>query len=77
MSTLSFRVSYVSRLAKAVNVLAIRQVKQETGTTMFRICSTIGVNKLKNYHFHFPRNKISLSFLRKIVVYFMLHFWHS
>ena len=35
------------------------------------------VNKLKNYYFHFPRNKISLRFLPKIVVYFMLHFWHS
>ena len=37
----------------------------------------IGVNKLKNYQFHFSRNKISLRFLPKDVVYFMLHFWHS
>ena len=37
----------------------------------------IGVNKFKNFHFHFPKNKISLRSLPKIVVYFMLHFWHS
>ena len=37
LSTLSCRVSYVHHLAKVVNVLAIRQVKQGTETTMFRI----------------------------------------
>ena len=33
--------SYVPRLAKVVNVLAIRQVKQETETTGFRIGFTL------------------------------------
>ena len=37
LSTLSCRVSYVLSLAKAVNVLAIRQVKQGTETARFRI----------------------------------------
>ena len=35
LSTLSCRVSYVPRLAKVVNVFAIRQVKQGTETTGF------------------------------------------
>ena len=34
-------VSYVPRLAKVVNVLAIRQVKQGTETTRFRIGFTL------------------------------------
>ena len=34
-------VSYVPRLAKVVNVLAIRQVKQGTETTGFRIGFTL------------------------------------
>ena len=33
--------SYVPRLAKVVNALAIRQVKQETETARFRIGSTL------------------------------------
>ena len=37
---------------------------------MEQIHGNIGVNKLSNCHFHFPRNKISLHFLPKIVVYF-------
>ena len=37
----------------------------------------IGENKLKNYYYYFPKNKISLRFLPKIVVYFKLHFWYS
>ena len=40
-STLSCRVSYVPRLAKVVNVLAIRQVKEGTETTGFRIGLTL------------------------------------
>ena len=40
LSTLSCRVSYVPRLAEVVNVLAIRQVKQGTETTRFRIVCT-------------------------------------
>ena len=38
---LSCRVSYVLRLAKVVNVLAIWQVKQGTETTRFRIGFTL------------------------------------
>ena len=38
---MSCGVSYVPRLAKVVNVLAIRQVKQGTETTGFRIGFTL------------------------------------
>ena len=41
LSTMSCRVSYVPRLAKVVNVLAIRHVKQGTETTRFRIGFTL------------------------------------
>ena len=41
LSTLSCSKSYVSRLAKVVNFLALRQVKQGTETTMFRIGFTL------------------------------------
>ena len=41
LSTLSCGVSYVPRLAKVVNVLAIRQVNQGTETTGFRIGFTL------------------------------------
>ena len=41
LSTLSSRVSYVPRLARVVNVLAIRKVKQGTETTGFRIGFTL------------------------------------
>ena len=41
LSTLSCRVSYVSRLAKFVNVPAIRQLIQGTETTWFRIGITL------------------------------------
>ena len=44
-------------------------------TIYLAVC--IGVNKLKNRHFHFPRNKISLRILPKLFVYFILSFWHS
>ena len=39
--TMSCRVSYMPRLAILVNVLAIRQVKQGTETTRFRIGFTL------------------------------------
>ena len=41
LSTQSCRVSYVPRLAKVVNFLAIRQVKQGTETNTFRIGFTL------------------------------------
>ena len=41
LSTLSRRVSYVPRMAKVANVLAMRQVKQLTETTRFRIGFTL------------------------------------
>ena len=41
LSTVSCRVSYVPRLAKVVNVLAVRQVKQGTETTRLRIGFTL------------------------------------
>ena len=40
-SLIKKKVSYVPRLAKVVNVLAIRQVKQGTETTGFRIGFTL------------------------------------
>ena len=41
LSTLSCRVSYVPRLAKVANFLAIRQVKQGTKNISFRIGFTL------------------------------------
>ena len=41
LSTLSCGVSYVPRMAKVVNVLSIRLVKQGTETTGFRIGFTL------------------------------------
>ena len=49
--------SYLPRLAKVVNVLALRQVKQGTGSNRFHIVPTLSVNMLT---FHFNRLHVSV-----------------
>ena len=63
--------SFVPRLAKVVNVLAVRQVKQETETTRFRIGFTLHSCQYLSSCF----NNHTFYNLHYIIIYILLNHW--